>query len=60
MTEPMLVAEDWFCTDCGRGPAEMTRFGEGLGLWLESHAPSCGGTDDPSLRTSPRKYGKLG
>ena len=56
----MIVAEDWFCTDCGRGPVEMTRFGEGLGLWLESHAPSCGGTDDPSLRNAPHKYGKLG
>lgn len=43
------VAADWFCTDCGRGP-----------LTIASHAPSCGGTDDPELRRRPRKYGVLG
>lgn len=54
------VSEDWFCTDCGRGPIQGDVWIFGEEVWLESHAPSCGGTDDPSLRTSPRKYGKLG
>jgi len=55
-----LVPEDWFCTDCGRGPREMTRFGEGIGLWTESHAPSCQGRHDPDAIQGPRKYGKTG
>jgi hypothetical protein len=49
-----IVEQEWFCTDCGRGPRKAGA------VWLESHAPSCQGTDDPAQREGPRKYGKLG
>jgi hypothetical protein len=54
-----LAEPGWFCTDCGRGPVGVTVAGQPERVWLESHAPSCQGTDDPEQRGGPRKYGKM-